>query len=69
MQNPLNYSTETGLISALKRASKKPMDVSMAMWLSNVRWVLTSKFNWTEKNACEFVAMWSPRSSAYAANA
>jgi len=67
--NPASYKTQEALVAKLKKVSQTAMEVRTAVWLSNVRYVLINKFKWNERDACQFVAMWSPKCSAYAATA
>ncbi len=69
LENPANFKNEDALIAKLKKVHQTQMQVKTAIWLQNAKNVLVDKFGWNEKDACQFIAMWSPKSSAYAATA
>jgi len=54
MTNPMNYKTQSGLIKALNRNSKKTMSAALAFWFHNAEWVLVNQWGWDAKE----VAIW-----------
>ena len=66
--NPLNYKTQSGLIKALTRNSEQPMTVSLAWWFESAKYALINHFEWEEKKASQFIAVYHPQTSSYKAS-